>query len=692
MKKTSGTYKIKLIETYKGLPVVGEAVVVEVSDKGEPIGNIRGHLVEGIEKDIPSIKPALSPEQAVEAALNTRGHPRDDVTFDPDRDAQLVILAEGNAEEVRPVLAYKLSYRIEKPGILKRPSFYIDATTGAVLRHWEGISFSNHVNSTDTEANVVDHNAIPNYILVNGEGGNLKTGRKSYDGEHLPKLRVTQLSNTTCSLKNSRAIVYNCHELYECPQGMRPHEFDCDSENPDYINGAYSPLNDVLFHMSVTFEMYEEWYSLTDFIHTPGTEGNRCVARVHYGRNLETAFWDGQYISIGDGGNTYYPLTSMDIIAHEMSHGFTEKNSGLYYEDESGAINEAFSDMAGEAAEEYLQKRVDWMVGQEITKDGHNSMRFFENPQDDGRSISHLDEFCFNMDPHMGSGLFNKVFFDLSHTPGWDIRQAFHVFVVANHLYWGPDSSFQQAACDTLQSAQDLDLNVTDVQKAFEVVGIIPCERKDTTILINPIRFDGKTPITYEVHSDSSRSLRYTDLVFYLFGNTPIGVTVTGPSYRYVVEPENSMYSFIDNNAVAIHTFTQCQHHKCRATIQTYKPGKVILMPLAFVSTLFSEGVLRHSGQRIQIEFEIPDYVLKSRLRVAFTAERMGTDMSVYIRHLDPPIIETAEFELSGHTKLPMLLCTPKPGIYHLHVTSDSGGVSNISIKMYALLEAARIP
>lgn len=70
--------------------------------------------------------------------------------------------------------------------------------------------------------------------------------------------------------------------------------------------------------------------------------------KVHYyGNGYENAFWDGQAMTFGDGRSRFYPLVSLDVSAHEVSHGFTELNSGLVYE--SGGINEAFSDMAGRA-------------------------------------------------------------------------------------------------------------------------------------------------------------------------------------------------------------------------------------------------------------------------------------------------------------------------------------------------------
>ena len=86
--------------------------------------------------------------------------------------------------------------------------------------------------------------------------------------------------------------------------------------------------------------MYRNWYNTAPL-------SFKLKMRVHYSRNYENAFWDGSQMTFGDGATTFYPLVSLDVAAHEVSHGFTEQNSGLVYSGQSGGINEAFSDMAG---------------------------------------------------------------------------------------------------------------------------------------------------------------------------------------------------------------------------------------------------------------------------------------------------------------------------------------------------------
>ena len=55
-------------------------------------------------------------------------------------------------------------------------------------------------------------------------------------------------------------------------------------------------------------------------------------------------------------GQTVAPLSgSLDIVAHELTHGVTSSTSNLIYMDESGALNEAFSDIMGIATEFFFQ-------------------------------------------------------------------------------------------------------------------------------------------------------------------------------------------------------------------------------------------------------------------------------------------------------------------------------------------------
>ncbi len=76
------------------------------------------------------------------------------------------------------------------------------------------------------------------------------------------------------------------------------------------------------------------------------------------------AFWDGIRMTYGDGNNTTTrALVTLDICGHELTHGVTEHSANLNYSNESGALNESFSDYFGETIENYSKGTNDWTNG-----------------------------------------------------------------------------------------------------------------------------------------------------------------------------------------------------------------------------------------------------------------------------------------------------------------------------------------
>ena len=85
----------------------------------------------------------------------------------------------------------------------------------------------------------------------------------------------------------------------------------------------------------------------------------------------------------------------------------------------------------------------DWLVAAQIFK-GNGSLRYFEDPARDGKSIGHASDYYDGIDVHHSSGVYNRAFYLLANTSGWQTRKAFEVFVLANRLYWGPNTTFDQ--------------------------------------------------------------------------------------------------------------------------------------------------------------------------------------------------------------------------------------------------------
>ena len=295
-------------------------------------------------------------------------------------------------------------------------------------------------NDDDGHDSYYDYNSHYSYndklVKVAGFGGNLKTGRYEY-GKDYPFLEVLATSRTMCKLENDDLIVKNCKNTIlsissSCGEGA--YSFICKEGTHDEGNGAYSPLNDAFFFANATLSMYKQWYDVTVF------PSSKVIANVHLG-NFDNAYWDGSHINFGDGKNMF-PLTVADVVAHEVSHGFTEMNSGLINSEHSGALNEAFSDMAGKAVEYFLRGKVSWGIGGDAEKEEGAYLRRMDDPSIDGISIGNYADYRPDTNPYFGSGIFNKAFYHLSNTKGWDVRKAFHVFLIANKLYWTHNSHF----------------------------------------------------------------------------------------------------------------------------------------------------------------------------------------------------------------------------------------------------------
>jgi Zn-dependent metalloprotease len=97
--------------------------------------------------------------------------------------------------------------------------------------------------------------------------------------------------------------------------------------------------------------------------------GLQLDSSVHYGINYSNALWNGRQMIYGDGdGKLFNRFTeSLDIIAHELTHGVTQYTAALAYHEQSGALNEHFSDVFGMLVKQYKLKQTaaksDWLIG-----------------------------------------------------------------------------------------------------------------------------------------------------------------------------------------------------------------------------------------------------------------------------------------------------------------------------------------
>ncbi|MGE3784902.1 MAG: M4 family metallopeptidase, partial [Alphaproteobacteria bacterium] len=209
-------------------------------------------------------------------------------------------------------------------------------------------------------------------------------------------------------------------------------------------------------------------------------QGRRLDGYVHYGRADNHAFWNGREMVFGDGDGVLFTdfTKSLDVIAHELTHGVTEFAAGLEYHDQPGALNESMSDVFGSLVKQWSLKQsaeeADWLIGADvftpdIRADALRSMKApgtaYDNPDlgkdpqpdsmDKYAQLPNTDEGD-NGGVHINSGIPNKAFYVTAREIGgfaWEAPG--HIWYEALRAS-GPNTTFQEFADTTYQKAGQL--------------------------------------------------------------------------------------------------------------------------------------------------------------------------------------------------------------------------------------------
>jgi len=173
--------------------------------------------------------------------------------------------------------------------------------------------------------------------------------------------------------------------------------------------------------------------------------GATITSTVHYDRNYVNAYWNGTQMVYGDGnGVDSGPLTVLDVVGHELTHAVTDTSSDLVYSNESGALNEAMSDVFGASIEAYRDGAVSantWKIGEECwtPATAGDALRYMNDPALAGDYDYYPTRYTGTSD--------NGVL---------SIQKGAAIFYRANTVYLTPGSTFSEARGATAQAATDL--------------------------------------------------------------------------------------------------------------------------------------------------------------------------------------------------------------------------------------------
>lgn len=485
---------------YQGMPVWGAQLIYHLSPNTKPW--VTGKLVNGLETDLKYTEHKIPKDKALTIALNKH---KKLLSAKPKITAIIYVLKK---KPNTAITAYHIMYggstAAGKPALHE---FIINAHTGQIIKYWNGLH-TRQVGGTG-----------PGGVLVNNlpyRSGKYQFGNLTPGVNTLGVINVNYNGVNTCTISNSQFVVINLeNQVIDTENGapLPGSAFSYHCNSPNYtnlddkgsapINNGISPINDVTYFTQAAFDMYKNTYQVAypignsrtslpvrSFTHL-GDFDNAfacdidCVQSSGYGGNTQImVYGNGMPPPKGES----FPLTNVEMVGHEFSHLVTAHFSNLIYANQSGGMNEAFSDMAAIAIQSYINSinssfkiwngpAVDspyaWTIGLAVSATTPAvPLRYLNNPPLDGKSIENAANYRPGMNPHYSSGVFNKAFFLLSTTKGWTVERAFRVMLDANMSYWIPSATFEYGACGVIQSALNRGYNSQDVINAFKKVGV----------------------------------------------------------------------------------------------------------------------------------------------------------------------------------------------------------------------------
>ncbi|MFF0428881.1 M4 family metallopeptidase [Streptomyces sp. NPDC004520] len=372
-----GSTHTRYERTLDGLPVLGGDLIVDETKAGAQTGVIKASRADIAKVDTAAatIAPAAAQKQAIGAA-NAAGAEKAAAKSAPRK----VVWAAKDT----PVLAYETVVGgFQDDGTPSALHVITDARTGAKLYEWQAIETG--VGNTMYSGQVTLGTA-PSYSLTDTTRGNHKTynlnGGSSGTG--------TLFTNTTDTWGNGLAS-------------------NKETAGADAHYGA-----------ALTWDYYKNVQGRAGI----RGDGVGAYSRVHYGNAYVNAFWDDSCfcMTYGDGSGNSKPLTSIDVAAHEMTHGVTSNTAGLNYSGESGGLNEATSDIFGSTVEFYANNSSDvgdYLIGEKIDINGNGTpLRYMDKPSKDGASKDAWYSGIGSIDVHYSSGPANHFFYLLSEGSG----------------------------------------------------------------------------------------------------------------------------------------------------------------------------------------------------------------------------------------------------------------------------------
>ncbi|PKP21055.1 MAG: hypothetical protein CVU05_07665 [Bacteroidetes bacterium HGW-Bacteroidetes-21] len=352
-----------------GYAVDGAIYLLHEKDGKVKSGN--GKIIKGLQ---PAQKAVVLPSKALQAALNIvpselyiwqdpasekmlkEIKKNENATYYPV--PQLIVFDKKYSENASDyVLAYKVEVYSLKP--LSRKFVYVNAATGEVIH----------------SIDMIQHGDVP------------AIGTTKYDGDQ--PVIIDSVSPTSYRLRETgrgNGIITRSAENTE----VYSTAVDIFDDNATLFN-----TDDVAMSAHWATEKTYDYYFNVFGRNSYDNNGAILLSYVHYGNAYANAFWDGSRMTYGDGNSQYSAFTALDICGHEITHAVTTSTADLVYQDESGALSEAFSDIFGTCIEFYAGSNTDWLMGEDIG----SPLRSMSNPNQYQNPDTYMGTY-WDLDPN----------------------------------------------------------------------------------------------------------------------------------------------------------------------------------------------------------------------------------------------------------------------------------------------------
>jgi thermolysin len=362
----------RLRQVYEGIPVFGGQVVRQMD--GRSIVSLSGRLYDNVDVDV---TPRISSAAAGLAATASAG-----AAAVLRREPELCVL---------PVRGdYALAYRTQVGTEWDVRDVVIDAVTGGVI---SARSVFRSVNAINLGTGVFGDQQK---MSVNSSGRLFQ----AIDGLRPATIVTLDLGGSVSRLNSflNTGVLFNS---------------DIATSGSDrWMDG---PTVDAHAYQGMVYDYYFKRYGrhglddhdieMNAIVHPlDRSQATRQPAHI-VGTFINNAFFCCDRLTVfgdGDGRLFTHLAGALEIVGHEMSHGVTQYGADLIYEDESGALNEAFSDIMAVAIQYfYRPSAANWLLAEEVTLAPPGYVRSFSNPNAVG------DPDHYSLRRFLGTGIDN---------------------------------------------------------------------------------------------------------------------------------------------------------------------------------------------------------------------------------------------------------------------------------------------